>query len=178
MGQRRKWQAEVAQILCSAGGRGASHTTAVGLRSGKGAWLGSHQNPAKMSGGLDKTNQKRLIHLVSQSDPPWCSLYQIMMHVLLELFLYDIVHPGTVLSFTPSSKKDEYYCQQQLVHKQSLSKLGIIWCQVLQSNVARRQQTRVLRHSYGFTSLFLPPEILHDFCHIKMLPCCAVHMDS
>ena len=77
------------------------------FHSEKGAWLGSHQNQAKMSGGLDKTNQKRLIHLVSQSDPPWCSLYQIMMHVLLELFLYDIVHLEGVRSFTPSSKKDE-----------------------------------------------------------------------
>ena len=36
----------------------------------RGAWLGSRQNLAKMSGGLDKTDYERLIHLVSQNDPP------------------------------------------------------------------------------------------------------------
>ena len=51
---------------------------------------------------------------------------------LLQLFLYDVVHPKAVLSFTPSSNKDEYYCQQQLMHKQNLSKLRIITCHVFQ----------------------------------------------
>ena len=89
------------------------------FRCGKGAWLGSRQNLAKMSGGLNKTDYERLIYLVSQSDPPRCSLYQIMMCVVLESFLYDIAHLDGVLSFTPSSKKGEYYCQQLLMCKKA-----------------------------------------------------------
>ena len=58
-----------------------------------------------------------------------------MICVLLASCLYDIVHPEGVLSFKPSSKKDEYYCQQLLMHKHSLSKFGISWCQVLQRKV-------------------------------------------
>ena len=98
------------------------------FRSGKRAWLDSRQNQAKMSGGLDKTNYERLIHLVSPSSPP---RDQIVICTLLESFLYDIVHPEGVLSFMPSAKKDEYYCQQLLMHKQSLSKFGMMWCHVL-----------------------------------------------
>ena len=111
------------------------------FRSRKGAWLGSHQNLAKMSGGLQKTDSERLIHLVSQNHPPWCSLYQIMICILLELFLCDIVHPEGIFSFTPSSKKDEYYCQQLPTHKQSLSKFRVICCLVLQrqSNLPKRR---------------------------------------
>ena len=77
-------------------------------------------------------------------------------------------------------KRDEYYCQQQLMHKESLSKFRIIWGHVLQrqSNSPERWQTRVPRRSLGFTSLFLPPGIPHDFCHNKMLPCHTAHMDS
>ena len=37
---------------------------------GKGAWLGSRQNPTKKSGGLDKTDYERLIRLVSQNNSP------------------------------------------------------------------------------------------------------------
>ena len=55
-----------------------------------------------------------------------------MICALLESFLYDIVHPKAVLSFKPSSKKDEYYCQQLPMHKQSLNKSGTIWSHVLQ----------------------------------------------
>ena len=51
---------------------------------------------------------------------------------LVGVLLIDIVHSKAVLSFTPSSKQDEYYCQQQLSHKQSPSKFGIIWYDVLQ----------------------------------------------
>ena len=49
---------------------GTIQAAAADLHSGKGAWLGSRQNLAKMSGGLDKTDYERLIHLVSQNDPP------------------------------------------------------------------------------------------------------------
>ena len=105
------------------------------FRSRKGAWLGSHQNKAKMPGVLAKADYERWIHLVSTNNPPWRSLYQIMKCVLLASFLYDNVHPEGVLSFTSSSKKDEHYCQQLLMHRQSLSKSGIIWCHVLQNKV-------------------------------------------
>ena len=70
------------------------------FRSGKRAWLGSCQNEAKMSEGLDKTNYETLIHLVSQNNPPRCTLYQILICIFLESVLYDIVHPELVLSFS------------------------------------------------------------------------------
>ena len=142
------------------------------FRSRKGLWIGSCQSPAKMSGGLNKIDYSRIIDLVSQNSPSKCGLYQIMVCTLLELFVYDIVHPKAVLSFMPSSKKDEYYCQQLLMHKQSLCKSGIIWCHVIQ--IKNKHEF----HAHGFTSLFLSPEILHDFCHNKVLPCNAANMDS
>ena len=37
-----------------------------GFRSGKGAWLGSQQNQAKMPGGLNKTDYESSIHLVTE----------------------------------------------------------------------------------------------------------------
>ena len=37
------------------------------FRGGKGAWLNSCQNLAKMSGGLSKAQYERLIHLASQN---------------------------------------------------------------------------------------------------------------
>ena len=40
------------------------------FRSIKRTWLGSGQNQAKMSGGLDKTDYERLNHLVSENNPP------------------------------------------------------------------------------------------------------------
>ena len=40
------------------------------FQGGKRAWLGSCQNQAKVSAGLDKTDFGRLIHIVSQNDPP------------------------------------------------------------------------------------------------------------
>ena len=45
-----------------------------------------------------------------------------MICTFLESVLCDIVLPEVVLSFLPSSKMDEYYCQQLLMHKQSLTK--------------------------------------------------------
>ena len=52
---------------------GAIHAAATGLsqrKRGVARWLGPRQYPAKMSGGLDKTDYNRLIHLVSQNSPP------------------------------------------------------------------------------------------------------------
>ena len=40
------------------------------FRSGKRAWLGFRQNQAKISAGLNRTDNEKLIHLVSQNDPP------------------------------------------------------------------------------------------------------------
>ena len=54
-----------------------------------------------------------------------------MICILLESFLCDTVHPepeGIRLLLV----KDEYYCQQLLMHKQSLSKFGVLWCHVPQ----------------------------------------------
>ena len=39
------------------------------FRSGKGAWLGSRQNPTKTSGCLDKIDYEKLIDIVSQNGP-------------------------------------------------------------------------------------------------------------
>ena len=36
------------------------------FRSGKGAWLSSRKNQAKMPGDLNKTDYERLVHLVLQ----------------------------------------------------------------------------------------------------------------
>ena len=49
---------------------GAIHAAAMDFRCGKGAWLGSRKNLAKMSGGLDKTDYESLIRLVSQNNSP------------------------------------------------------------------------------------------------------------
>ena len=64
-----------------------------------------------------------------------------MTCTFFESFVYDIVHPEMVLSFTPSSKKDEYYCQQLFMHKQSLIKCGII-CFHVTHQKGREQEFR------------------------------------
>ena len=68
-GAEAERQAEAERIFFFPLG-GTIQAAAADLHSGKGAWLGSRQNLAKMSGGLDKTDYERLIRLVSQNNSP------------------------------------------------------------------------------------------------------------
>ena len=72
------------------------------FRSGKGAWLGSRQNSAKISEGLNKPGYE-ISSCVTERFSASCSLYQIVICTLLESFPCDIVYLKAVLSFTPSS---------------------------------------------------------------------------
>ena len=62
-------RAEAAQNFFSA--RGSDSCSCYGTFAvEKGAWLSSRKNQTKMSGGLEKTDYERLIHPVSQNNPP------------------------------------------------------------------------------------------------------------
>ena len=77
------------------------------LRGGKGARLSSRQNSTKKSGGLNKAEYERLIHLVSQNRFLYDATCIIMTCTFFESFLNDIVHQEPVRSFMFSSKKKD-----------------------------------------------------------------------
>ena len=64
---RRRGGGGVAQIFFPL--EGAIHSTAVGLSRQKRGVAEFLLNSAKMSGGLNKADYKRLIHIVSQNNP-------------------------------------------------------------------------------------------------------------
>ena len=83
------------------------------FRGGKGTWLSSRQNLAKMSGGLNKGQyERRDATCIRLYELSWNRFFMILYtrkrFFLLRLFL---------------KKKDKYYCQQLLMHKQGLSKV-------------------------------------------------------
>ena len=72
-GAEAEWQAKVARITPHPHPHPRPRSverfmpSPPNFRGGKGAWLSSHRNPAKTSGGLDKADYERLTHLLSQS---------------------------------------------------------------------------------------------------------------
>ena len=52
------------------------------FRSGKGVWLGSYQNQAKMSGGVDKTDYERFSSCVAEQSSMMQLISDYDMHVV------------------------------------------------------------------------------------------------